>query len=164
MFHVEVAERGRLNDESRHFRASYPGTPWQFAGDVIRAVVALARANRSLGGLAVRDLTHGVGGLPLPPAGSARPDPLLAERLAYVIPRVGRRVPWRSDCLVQALAARQRLAAAGIASALHIGTRKDAAGQFEAHAWLTVGDLVVTGWDIAGLAGFAEFPVQSVAP
>lgn len=154
-----------MSDDSRHFRAHYPGRAAALAWDALRALVELGRANRQLRGITVSDLIEGTANAfpgDAMPATDGRP-PLLAERLAYVIPRVGRRLPWRSDCLVQALAARRLLAAGGIASELHIGARKDAQGHFEAHAWLTVGGLVVTGWDIHGLSEFAEFPARSAA-
>jgi hypothetical protein len=60
------------------------------------------------------------------------------------------RVPWRSDCLVQATAAQRWLDRHQIPTQLHIGVRKDHAAGFEAHAWLCHGALIVTGGDISG--------------
>lgn len=74
----------------------------------------------------------------------------LIKRVAYVIPRLAARVPWRADCLVQAMAAERWLAREGIATRLTLGVPKDKKPDFEAHAWLTVGDVVVTGGDISG--------------
>ena len=74
----------------------------------------------------------------------------LVERVAYAIPRVAARVPWRADCLVQASAARRWLASHGIGSTIHFGVPKTKQPAFEAHAWLTVGERVVTGGDISG--------------
>lgn len=73
----------------------------------------------------------------------------VVDRVAFVIPRVGARLPWRADCLVQALAAERWLARRGIATTLHLGVRNDAESAFEAHAWLTAGEQVVTGGDIS---------------
>ena len=67
--------------------------------------------------------------------------------IAYVIPGVARRLPWRADCLVQALAAQRWLRTRNIGSCVCIGVDRSAGGQFGAHAWLTVGDRVVTGGD-----------------
>jgi len=78
----------------------------------------------------------------------------LVERVAYAVPIMGLRVPWRSDCVVQALAARRWLARGGIDSDLCIGVRNDDKG-FEAHAWLKVGERIVTGGDISP---YAELP------
>ena len=83
----------------------------------------------------------------------------LVERVAYAVPIMGLRVPWRSDCVVQALAARRWLARGGVGSSLCIGVRKDEQG-FQAHAWLKVGDRVVTGGDIST---YAELPPSRMA-
>lgn len=69
--------------------------------------------------------------------------------VAYVIPGVARRLPWRADCLVQALAAQRWLRARKIGSCISMGVDKPAGGRFGAHAWLMVGDRVVTGGDIS---------------
>ena len=67
---------------------------------------------------------------------------------------MGLRVPWRSDCVVQALAARRWLARGGVDSDVCIGVRNDAQG-FQAHAWLKVGERIVTGGDVSS---YAELP------
>jgi len=82
----------------------------------------------------------------------------LVERVAYAVPIMGLRVPWRSDCVVQALAARRWLARGKIASSICIGVRKDEHG-FQAHAWLRVGDRIVTGGDISS---YSELPPSRV--
>lgn len=74
----------------------------------------------------------------------------LVDRIAFVIPRVAARLPWRADCLVQALAAKRWLGRRGIKSTLTLGVAKDPQSTFEAHAWLTAGDRIVTGGDISG--------------
>ena len=67
---------------------------------------------------------------------------------------MGLRVPWRSDCVVQALAARRWLARGGVGSTVCVGVRKDEQG-FQAHAWLKAAGRVVTGGDISS---YAELP------
>lgn len=74
----------------------------------------------------------------------------LVERVAFAIPRVAARVPWRADCMVQALAAEHWLRVHGIATTLTLGVPRDKLTEFEAHAWLTAGDRVVTGGDVRG--------------
>lgn len=69
----------------------------------------------------------------------------MVRRVAFAVPRVGARVPWRADCLVQALAAQRWLRQKGIATTLHLGARKETTADFEAHAWLMHGDTIVTG-------------------
>lgn len=83
---------------------------------------------------------------------------VLVKQVTYVVPRIARRLPFKSDCLVQALAAHRWLTGAGVPVTIHLGGRKDAAGTFEAHAWSTTGDHVITGWDIDRFGEFAAFP------
>lgn len=74
----------------------------------------------------------------------------LVERVAYVIPRVAARLPWRADCMVQAIAAERWLGRHGIATTLTLGVPRDRPAVFEAHAWLSAGSRIVTGGDISG--------------
>lgn len=69
-------------------------------------------------------------------------------RIAYVIPRISGRLPWRSDCLIQAMAAQNWLKSAGHASEIQIGVERPEGGDFGAHAWLVCGDVIVTGGKI----------------
>lgn len=121
-----------------------------FWHDLLRAVHELAAARLRFGRSNAREL------LGAPPDTFAHDlaspitsqDLLLVRRVAFAIPRVAARLPWRADCLVQALAAQRWLARRGIASALSIGVSNNAAEGFLAHAWLKVGDELVTGGDI----------------
>lgn len=70
-------------------------------------------------------------------------------RIAYIIPRVAARLPWRADCLVQALAAQRWLRRLGIATHIVIGTRRGDSGEFLAHAWLKMDDRIITGGDVS---------------
>lgn len=72
------------------------------------------------------------------------------HRIAFIIPRAARRVPWRADCLVQAMAGQDMLRRRGIATAVTVGTAKQADGTFQSHAWLLRGDIVVLGGDVSG--------------
>ena len=80
----------------------------------------------------------------------------LVERVAFAIPRVAIRLPWRADCLVQALAAKRWLSRHGVATTLTLGVSKDMRGEFEAHAWLAAGTRIVTGGDISGYVPLAR--------
>lgn len=75
-------------------------------------------------------------------------DPATMARIGYVVPRISDRLPWRSDCLVQAIAAQNWLAAKGAASEIQIGVENPTGGGFGAHAWLMAGSDVVTGGEI----------------
>ncbi len=71
------------------------------------------------------------------------------DRVAFTIPRVARRVPWRADCLVQALAGQHWLRIEGVASEITVGTARTPDGGFEAHAWLHRDGRVILGGDIS---------------
>lgn len=67
-------------------------------------------------------------------------------RASFLIPRVAAFLPWRADCLVQAIAGQHWLARKAIASEIEIGVRH-AQNEFCAHAWLVVNGVVVLGGD-----------------
>ncbi len=120
--------------------------------DAMRATAELAYARKRLGAKSLapqnrdrRSGTKHTEGLALDERQAA-----LIGRVAFMIPRIAARVPWRADCLVQALAAERWLTSAGIATRLTIGVPKEKRPQFEAHAWLTAGGRIVTGGDVSG--------------
>ncbi len=123
----------------------------------LRTVVDLLRASRELAVARWRLVSLAPGSLAMPvdpkinaPAGTDDVD-----RIIWAVRAMGARVPWRSDCLVQALAAQRWLRRRGIGSAIHLGVRS-APSAIDAHAWLKVGDEVVLG----GEAGdYAEIPL-----
>lgn len=79
----------------------------------------------------------------------AQADERLAERIGFIIPRLSDRLPWRSDCVIQAIAAQDWLADRGMSSEIRIGVERPEDGPFAAHAWLIRGDRVITGGDIS---------------
>ena len=115
--------------------------------DLVRAGRHLALARRRLPNFDTTKLSN---------PGRAEPDPAIVERVAFAIRAMAARVPWRSDCLVQALAAQQWLADCGIASTIHLGVKASEA-PIDAHAWLKVGDRVVIGGDVGD---YSEFPLH----
>lgn len=115
--------------------------------DLARAGWQLAIARLRLSRFNAADLITG---------GSAEADPALVEQISFAIRAMGARVPWRSDCLVQALAAQHWLASRGVGSRIHLGVKPSDAS-LDAHAWLKVGDRIVVGGDVAD---YAEFPLQ----
>lgn len=84
-----------------------------------------------------------------PPAGDG-----LARRTAWSIDAAARLVP-KATCLVRAMAARRLLALKARSSTIRIGVRGGAAGDFEAHAWLVSGDVIVVGGSETELRGFS---------
>lgn len=82
------------------------------------------------------------------PASSEAPSAQKLARISYVLPRLSARLPWRSDCLIQAIAAQNWLKAGGNYGEIRIGVENPKDAAFGAHAWLVHGDCVVTGGDI----------------
>lgn len=71
------------------------------------------------------------------------------DKAAFFISRMANRVPWRSDCLVQALAGQRWLARSNCASEIIVGAARRPDGSLEAHAWLRQGSRIVLGGDIS---------------
>jgi hypothetical protein len=117
--------------------------------DLVHAIIELAIARIRLSTRKARELLTSKGQVDFQPSHSSGEDPeLLIDRVAFAIPRMGSRVPWRADCLVQALAARRWLGGHGVATSLVVGVRKPPPAGFAAHAWLMAGDRVVTGGEV----------------
>ncbi len=68
-----------------------------------------------------------------------------AALIGWAVPALGRRLPWMSQCLVQAVAATWMLQRRRIPSTLYFGLAKDTGGELQAHAWVRSGTQVLTG-------------------
>lgn len=77
-------------------------------------------------------------------------------RVGWAIAAAARRVPWRADCLLQAMAADRWLRRLGAAPELTIGVEKNAAGGLAAHAWLRCNGVAVTGGAESSFAPLLE--------
>jgi len=111
-----------------------------------RGTAELVRARIVFARIGVKDIQdRNAQCLQMPVPDSAAP---LLGWIAYTIPRVAHRMPFRADCLVQALAAQNWLASNGIASAIVIGAERPKDKPFAAHAWLTCDGRVITGGEI----------------
>ena len=82
------------------------------------------------------------------------------ERVSWAIILAARYVPWRSDCLIQAMAADRWLRKHDLCADFHLGVAKDARGGLMAHAWLCYGDLTVTGGRYDAFAPLIEPPAK----
>jgi hypothetical protein len=126
--------------------------------DLIRATIELFIARIRLRSTEISEI---LATQPVIPEASDRipcqPSDLI-DRVAFAIPRSASRVPFRSDCVVQALAAQRWLARFGIPARLTFGVLPHRTGDFEAHAWLEAGGRVVTGGDISGYRSFSRSP------
>jgi hypothetical protein len=119
----------------------------------VRAGIELARARVLLARIRPGDVMQRNARAMAKEAGrSDFPDEAKVQRLcaemSLAINRMALRVPWRSDCLVQALAGQNWLARHGVASEIVIGTTSGSETAFEAHAWLSRGSTVLLGGDI----------------
>ena len=115
----------------------------------VRGLWALVRARWAFDRMQARDIvTRNQRSAAAAWADPASTDPALVARIAYVIPRISARLPWRSDCVIQAMAAQDWLARHGLASDIRIGVERPTDGKFGAHAWLVHDGGVVTGGEV----------------
>ena len=77
------------------------------------------------------------------PASAAQPEIAEARRIRWAVRAAAKRLPWKPICLPQAVAATWMLRRRGIQSTLYLGV--DGVQGFNAHAWVRVGRVVVTG-------------------
>ncbi len=127
--------------------------------DLARAAAELGFARIRLARLAAGDLV-GQDGPRTVPSRQADPESgaRTIDRVAFAIPRMGARVPWKGTCLVQALAAQRWLARHGVGSEIVLGARKTGEDGIDAHAWLKAGDRIVVGGDVDGYQPFKRRP------
>jgi len=134
---------------------------------IVRAIWELARARLILGRTGAKDIKRlnqaARSGTDI--AIQSAVDSALIARIGFVIAFASRYVPWRSDCLPQAMAGQSWLLADGIASEIRIGVERPRDGPFGAHAWLVQGEQIVTGGEIERFAVLlGEEPNQGVSP
>jgi hypothetical protein len=80
-------------------------------------------------------------------------------RCRWAVEKWGDRVPWRTVCFQKGLALHMMLRRRGIASVLHYGVMQNAARGLAAHVWISEGDRLVLGGEIASdYTELARFP------
>jgi hypothetical protein len=72
-----------------------------------------------------------------------------ARRVEWAIRAIVRRMPGRFVCFPQSLAAFGMLRRRGIAAVLNYGVNRSPANELRAHTWLTVGEQMVVGGEMA---------------
>lgn len=77
-----------------------------------------------------------------------------AERIAVLIEGAARRLPWRSTCLIKALAGWQLLRQQGLNAHIQLGVQQHPETGLGAHAWLVLGEKILLGGKEA--PGFRE--------
>jgi hypothetical protein len=68
-----------------------------------------------------------------------------AQRIGWAVQRTAPQIPWETYCLVQGLAGARMLRRRHLPFTLYFGVARDDHGEFQAHAWLCCGDLILTG-------------------
>jgi hypothetical protein len=119
--------------------------------DLATATAELGLARIRLARLAAGEVT---GNKKIPSRAAVRNEERTIDRVAFAIPRMGARVPWKGTCLVQALAAQRWLARRGIGSEIVLGARKGDGSGLDAHAWLVAGGRTIVGGDVEGYEPF----------
>jgi hypothetical protein len=72
-------------------------------------------------------------------------ETLRAATLGWAVRAAATWMPWRCNCLSQAVTGAAMLRRRRIASTLHVGVAKEEAGTFTFHAWLCCGGAILTG-------------------
>jgi hypothetical protein len=123
---------------------------------LIEAAYELARASASVALLPFRRAIA-QGSTPL---SAAHRRPATVETLVWAVEAAARRLPWRTLCIEQGLAAQRMLRRRGINARLHYGARNDhSASKLEAHVWVTVDEVpVIGGSEAARFAAIATYP------
>jgi len=80
-------------------------------------------------------------------AGSSPEQASLAREVGWAVTRTARYVPFRAVCLPQAMAAQVMLRRRGVASVMRFGA--GGTEPFDAHAWLDVAGVEVTGYPVS---------------
>ena len=129
--------------------------PWSDKVLLIQATILIAGIRTALRVLPFTVLCRLLKGLSRQSTGGEADDST-RERTIWAVERAVERFPAVGTCLTQAMAAHVLLARRGHDSNLRIGVRRDAAGRFDAHAWLELNGVVLIGE--AGRAGFTPMP------
>lgn len=72
-------------------------------------------------------------------------DERIALHIRQAIFRAKNNLPWKVVCLPMAMTAKMMLGQRSLESTLYMGVKKGELGELSAHAWLRVGELIVTG-------------------
>lgn len=84
---------------------------------------------------------------------------VIAQTIGRAVQRAANHTPWKSACLVQALAAQKMLQKRNVPGRFYLGVAKEetVADSMKAHAWLQCDDIILTGE-----GGYEDFTVLSV--
>lgn len=132
---------------SRRLSTLLAADPLRMGWACLRAAAELARARLMLVRLTARQIAALNSQADIAEQMAAPEQDILhkVQLVADTVPHIAPWLPWRADCLVQAIAAQHWLASHGLASQIVIGADKTIEAGFEAHAWLRRGEQIITG-------------------
>lgn len=134
------SERG-----TRHVWMRFRALPLERRAISIEAVIALAIARVLVLTLPVRWIARRLDRQAAAISGARAEAADVMREVGWAVRAAAPKTPWKSACLVQALAGKWMLARRGLRSTIHLGVAKDSDGTLQAHAWLCAGDRVLTG-------------------
>lgn len=143
---MPAAQSSRVPDTGKALRLKDARWAVPLTLDAFRRLIA---ARLAFSRLEARELLQRNAAAARAEAAPDRSDELLADRIGFIIARLAKRLPWRSDCVIQAIAAQEWLAERGMASEIRIGVERPEDGPFAAHAWLVRDERIITGGDIS---------------
>lgn len=127
----------------KQFRRLARVTPSEWAR-LIEAVAALTLASVLLKALRFDRLARRLGRhMAEGPSDPDRAAVRTARLVRWAVTAAADRLPWKPVCLPRAVAAHWMLRRRGLASTLYLGL--DASRGYDAHAWVRLGRVVVTG-------------------
>jgi hypothetical protein len=119
-------------------------TRWPLLAEAVLLLLA-SRTRIFIAARRQRKPDFGRGSVSVPEAPRTPEQNHAIQTVAWAVAAASRRLPWGATCLMRAMAAKAMLRRRGIESTLHLGIRMDPEKGALAHAWLSVGSLVVTG-------------------
>jgi hypothetical protein len=132
--------------------------PYSRVRSLIRAIVLLAMARRKHTHQPMALLIEQI---KVPLNAHCPGNPKIAAEIAWALRVAAAQVPWRADCLIRAIAARQWAELSELPYEFHLGVSFSQGGALKAHAWSVSGSTVISG-DIPELGRFTEFNLEEL--
>jgi hypothetical protein len=126
---------------------TYLRLPWRDKALVFEALAWLGFMRLAVLTIPFKRVSTWLGqeGASTPETSPPQPQAQTALRVARAIRSIQPFTPWDSNCLAQALAARQMLRRRGLACTTYLGATIEVQKGIVAHAWLRCGPWILTG-------------------
>lgn len=139
--------------------ARFTRLSWSNRIVLAEALVAVAGASLAIRLLPFRRVVSAAAAL----HGRSTDDPEGQRQVAFqcrwAVEAWGSKVPWRAVCFQKGLALHAMLRRRGVPSLLHYGVAKDAQKGLAAHVWISLGEEIILGGEVAGdYACLATYP------